>query len=131
MAAWRSRVSTCPATKLRVFQDADQVVETVYRATRLLPADERFGLQAQIRRAAVSVTTDLVEGASRRTTSQFVQFVEAAIGSASEVKYLLTLSARLGVWEAAAVEQLNTRYTHVVRSLQKLIDSLDPQDRRP
>ena len=114
--------------KLRVFQEADDVVLAIYRVTRLLPSDERFGLVAQIRRAAVSVPCNLVEGSARTTTRHFLQFVEVALGSGSEVRYLLALAVRLGYLEASAVEPINSRYASIIKSLQKLLVSLRSAD---
>jgi four helix bundle protein len=64
--------------KLRVFQQADELVLRVYHATRSLPPDERFGLQAQIRRAAVSAASNLVEGCGRQKTREYQHFVTIA-----------------------------------------------------
>jgi four helix bundle protein len=115
---------------LRVFREADDVVVDVYQVTRGLPGGERFGLTSQIRRAAVSVPSNLVEGAARTTTRHFLQFVETALGSASETRYLLTLSVRLGLLESSAIEPVTLRYTIIIKSLQKLLDSLRTVDRR-
>src|SRR2546425_12773073 len=73
--------------KLRVFQMADDLVVRVYHATRGLPVEERFGLQAQIRRAAVSTASNLVEGCARRKTGEYLQFVNVSFGSAAETRY--------------------------------------------
>ena len=115
--------------KLRVFDLADELVLDVYRVTAQLPPEERYGLQAQIRRSAVSAAVNIVEGCARRTTRDYVHFLSIALGSASEARYLLDLAVRLGFLAASANESLEPRYRELVRSLQRLIDSLDQPPR--
>src|SRR3954451_19367853 len=90
--------------KLRVFQLADALVVTVYRATSSFPAEERYGLQSQLRRAALSVATNIVEGSARRTTREYVHFLNVANGSTAEALYLLEMAARLGLLAGRATE---------------------------
>lgn len=110
--------------KLKVFDLADELVVEVYRATRGFPVEERYGLQAQLRRAAVSVPTNIVEGCARNSEKDYLHFVDVAIASASEVRYLLRLSGRLGILQKASEEALVRRYDDLIRSLQRLLSSL-------
>ena len=110
--------------KLRVFSLADELVVAVYRCSGTLPAEERYGLQAQLRRAAVSVPTNIVEGCARRSTKGYLHFITIALGSASELRYLLRLAPRLFTM-GEDYERLATRYEELVRSLQRLVDALE------
>jgi four helix bundle protein len=110
--------------KLKVFDLADELVVEVYRATRGFPVEERYGLQAQLRRAAVSVPTNIVEGCARNSEKDYLHFVDVAIASASEVRYLLGLSGRLGILQKTSQEALVRRYDDLIRSLQRLLSSL-------
>ena len=108
-------------------QVADELVLEVYRRTRRLPPEERYGLQAQIRRAAVSVPTNLVEGCAQRSTKDYLHFVVLSLGSASEVRYLLGLAHRLGMLSADDHAELVARYGELIRGLQRLLDALRPE----
>jgi len=108
--------------KLRVFILADELVIQIYHETRGFPQVERFGMQAQIRRAAVSVPCNIVEGCARRTQGEYVNFLHIALGSGSEVRYLADLAGRLGFLEQAASRALTEKYGDLVRGLQGLID---------
>jgi four helix bundle protein len=111
-------------SKLKVFHLADELAVDVYRATRGFPVEERYGLQTQLRRAAVSVPTNIVEGCARNSERDYLHFVDVAIASASEVRYLLGLSARLGILQKADHEPLVHRYDDLIRSVQKLLSAL-------
>jgi four helix bundle protein len=117
--------------KLQAFVLADALVVDVYRATRSFPAEERFGLQSQLRRGAVSVAANLVEGSSRRSLKDYLHFVGIAIGSASEVRYLVELAVRLQLADAQEAKRLISGYTRVIRALQALITSLKAEARGP
>ncbi len=111
--------------KLKVFHLADELVVDVYRCTRSFPIEERFGLQSQIRRATVSVPTNIVEGCARKTLKDYLHFMNIAMASASEVRYLLQLSHRLGFLAHADHPDLEERFNALIRSLHNLIQALD------
>ncbi len=112
-------------SKLTVFHLADDLVPEVYRCTRGFPAEERFGLQSQLRRGSISVPANIVEGCARRTTKDYLHFMNQALGSASEVRYLLGLACRLGFLTADVWKPLETQYEGLVKGLQALLNSLE------
>jgi four helix bundle protein len=91
-----------PHQRLDVWRDAMDLVELVYVFTSALPADERYGLSAQMRRAAVSVPSNIAEGAARRSTPELIRFLSIARGSLSELDTQLLLASRLGFAEPEA-----------------------------
>lgn len=110
--------------KLKVFHLADELALEVYRTTAGFPPEERYGLQAQLRRAAVRVASTLVEGSARRTTKDYLHFVNMSLASASEVRYLVTVAGRLSLMESNTSDGLHDRYDELVRGLQGLTNAL-------
>ena len=108
---------------LKAFQLADQLALVVYKATAAFPKDERFGLTAQLRKAAVSCVSNIVEGAARNTEADFLHFLDMAIGSAREVEYQLSLAYRFGFLPSDA---LKPQSLEVCMVLTGLIQSLRP-----
>jgi four helix bundle protein len=111
--------------KLRVFHIADQLVMEVYRASSGFPTSERYGLQSQLRKAAVSSAANIVEGSARRTDREYVHFLNIALGSAAEARYLCDLSGRLKFVAAPDGESLEKRYKELCAALAALMNSLD------
>jgi four helix bundle protein len=83
-------------TKLRAFELADESAIMIYRITRDFPKEETFGLTFQMRKAVVSVVSNIVEGCSRNSQSEYLRFLEIAFGSLRELHYQFSLSYRLG-----------------------------------
>ena len=111
--------------RLRVFQSADSAVGAVYRISQGFPVCERYGLQAQLRRAAVSVPCNIVEGCARRSPLEYLNFLNMATGSAAETAYLIDLAHRLGFVTAADHEPVAARYADIVSGLKSLVTSLE------
>jgi len=110
--------------KLHVFQSADALLLRVYRISKVFPVEERYTLQAQLRRAALSAATNIVEGSARRTTREYLNFCNIASGSATEARYLADVSRRLGYLPELEAEELVTAYTELSAKLQALIASV-------
>ena len=83
--------------KLIVWQKADELAVLSYKYTDGFPKREMFGLTSQIRRAAISVTSNIVEGYNRKTKREFKRFLDISLGSLAEVEYLFELSRKIGV----------------------------------
>jgi len=88
---------------LRVWQDAMALVRRVYEFSKQFPADERFGLTAQIRRCAVSIPSNIAEGAARSSRKEFVHYLMIARGSLSELDTQLRIAHDLGFADASAL----------------------------
>ena len=82
--------------ELKVWQRSHALVLELYQFTRRFPADERFGLTSQLRRAAVSVPTNIAEGTKRLGKQDYARFLNIAEGSLSETEHLVMLSCELG-----------------------------------
>jgi four helix bundle protein len=109
---------------LTAFSLADDLALKVYGLTTRFEPTEHYGLRLQIRRAAVSVPTNIVEGAARESQAEFLRFLEIAFGSSREVVYLADLSHRLGFLECAGAERLTTDGNRVAATLGALRRSL-------
>ncbi|HEY5617120.1 MAG TPA: four helix bundle protein [Vicinamibacterales bacterium] len=111
--------------RLRVFNEAHELVLAIYEETRNFPRDEWFGIRAQIRRAAVSTASNIVEGSARRGSREYGNFVNVARGSAGEVSYLVVLAAELGYLSASAGERLPVKCDRLVPQLESLVQKLE------
>lgn len=111
---------------LLAWREAMSLVETVYRDTGNFPRDEVFGLRAQIRRAAVSVPSNIAEGSGRNSPGELRQFVGIACGSLAELETPLELAARLGFLDADATAIRQTdRVAKLVNALRRSMTRAD------
>jgi four helix bundle protein len=110
--------------KLRAFILADELVLAVYKATKSFPKEELFGLTSQLRRAAVSIASSIVEGSARSSSADYVRFLDIAFGSLREVEYQLTIAARLDYSDQVTSETLAAKADETARVLAGLIRSL-------
>ncbi|HXQ27176.1 MAG TPA: four helix bundle protein [Candidatus Acidoferrales bacterium] len=93
--------------ELKIWQKGMALTKEVYRVTERFPAAEKYGLAAQLRRAAVSVPSNIAEGQARRGTREFLQFLSHASGSLAELETQVLLSVDLGYRGAADVSSIS------------------------
>jgi four helix bundle protein len=109
-------------TKLRAFELADQVATAIYRCTANFPREEQFGLTSQMRRAAISVPSNIVEGCARDSNSDYIRFLDIAFGSLRELEYQASLAHRLGY--LSDYESLAALITETSKVLAALVRAL-------
>ena len=110
--------------RLRVWHVADQLAHEVYTTTKAFPRSEQFGLITQLRRAALSVPTNLVEGQARKGRREFKQFVAVALGSLAEVEYLLEFSLVEGFLSDGAYQSVESTRKEAGRLLWGFYEAL-------
>ena len=111
-------------TKLRAFELADKLALATYEQTRSFPREEVFGLTSQLRRAAVSIASNIVEGAARFSEAEYLRFLDTAYGSAREVEYQLGLAFRLGFLSEPSHRELSALSIETSKVLNGLLRSL-------
>ena len=107
-------------TDLKVWQRSHQLTLEVYRITASFPSAERFGLTAQLRRAAASVPTNIAEGSKRLSNQEYSRFLNIAEGSLVETEYLLMLSRDLGYLALNSSEVMLNEVGEIARMLSGL-----------
>lgn len=117
-----------PHKKLEVWKKSMSLVFEVYRLTKLFPPEEKYGLVPQIRRAAVSIPSNIAEGAARNTRKEFANFLHTAQGSLSELDTQLEISLGLSYLTTESLEPLRTLTEIVDKMLTGLIKSLKSKE---
>jgi len=110
--------------ELKVWQKAYELCLRIYKVTTTFPKEERYGLTSQIRRAAVSIPSNIAEGYGRKSTGEYIQALYIAYGSQCELETQILLSGDLGFIESKTLRQLQERVEEVERMLKGLIKSL-------
>jgi four helix bundle protein len=110
--------------KLDVWHKAIDFADLVYNKTRAFPSDERFGLTNQLRRAAVSISSNIAEGSSRSSKSDFARFVEIATGSVFEVVSQAFIAHRQSLLSEDQFQKIYTDAEELSRMLSGLRKSL-------
>jgi len=109
---------------LDVWKDGISFVTKVYKMTSSFPKEEMYGITSQIRRAAISIPSNIAEGAARKTTNEFRQFLYIALSSAAELNTQLIISHNLEFMDKDNTDKLNSDLDSLSRRIQGLIKSL-------
>lgn len=107
--------------KVDAWNRALDLSKVVYDLARGFPGDERYGLSSQLRRAVVSISSNIAEGCGRRTSKDFVSFMYNAIGSLKEVESELFVAEKLGYIEMVDVEKLVEELEEIGRMISGMI----------
>lgn len=116
--------------ELVVWQKAFQLCTNVYQLTKRFPSDERFGLTTQLRRAAVSIPSNIAEGYNRSTTRDYLRFLWIANGSLAEIETQLMLAGELGFAARGDLSETLESVAEVDRILRALMRSLKAKERK-
>ena len=109
---------------LKVWQKSHELALEIYRVTFKFPKEEIYGLTSQVKRAAISVPTNIVEGNSRNTTKDYINFLYTSRGSLEELRYLILLSQELEFMKADVHEGLESRCAEISLMINSLINKL-------
>lgn len=112
---------------LEVWQIARSLVVSIYQLTKTFPKEEIYGLTSQIRRAAISIPSNIAEGRGKRTTGDFIRFLNVAYGSSAELETQLLISQDLDYVDETTLIPILNRLHQINRMLNGLINSLEKQ----
>ena len=117
--------------ELKVWQKAYNLCIEIYKITRTFPKEELYGLTSQIRRAAVSVPSNIAEGYGRKTTPEYLRSLYIAYGSSCELETQILLSGDLGLMKVEALNKLQADLGEVERMLKALIKAVENKHLNP
>ncbi len=107
---------------LNVWKESLELVEIIYNFTKHFPKEEIYGLSFQMKRAAISIPSNIAEGANRNTKKEFVQFLYIALGSASELETHIYIAKKLGFLKD--IENILLKLTKIRKMINALINSM-------
>ena len=110
--------------QLKVWEKSHQLALAIYKVTKKFPKEEVYGLTSQIRRASISIPTNIAEGCGLNTDKGFARFLQIAMGSASETEYQLILAHDLEFLSQATYEDLHNDVTEIKRMVASLLKTL-------
>lgn len=111
---------------LIVWQKSMDLVERVYRMTGVFPNDEMYGLSSQVRRAAVSIPSNIAEGQARKSTAEFLHFLSIAQGSRAEVETQTLIAQRLGYVTQSQITEIISLLEEISKMINTLRAKLKP-----
>ena len=110
--------------ELKFWQLSRTFCKDIYLITKSFPDEEKYGLTSQLRRAAVSVPSNIAEGASRKSNKDFNRFLMISLGSCYEIETQLLLSCDLGFIDKNEIEELNNTLHQIIKMMSRFMSSL-------
>ncbi|MGB2728789.1 MAG: four helix bundle protein [Halobacteriota archaeon] len=111
--------------ELKVWQKGIELVEMVYKSTATFPEEEKYGLSAQMRRAAVSIPSNIAEGHLRKTAKDFKQFIAIARGSCAELETQIIISYKLGFIQEDNFSNLSSKIDELSKMLSSFYSKIN------
>ncbi len=112
-------------TKIKAWQLSDELALSIYKATERFPKSEIWSLTSQMRRAAVSVPANIVEGSARKNRKEYLQFLYIAISSLAELNYYIRFAKEVGYLAIKRYEELWAKSQESLKTLQGLISYIE------
>ncbi|MEY2923602.1 MAG: hypothetical protein RLZZ337_142 [Bacteroidota bacterium] len=113
--------------KLKVWEEAIELVAEIYKEAAKYPKEEKYGIISQIQRASVSIASNIAEGSARGTNPDFIRFLYISKGSIAEVITLLFIAVELEITNQDSVDELTKKLIYIDNSIFKLINTLNKQ----
>jgi len=111
--------------RIRAWQLSDELAFSIYKTTKHFPKEEMWGLTSQMRRSAISVPANIVEGSVRNHKKEYVQFLYTALGSLAELGYYVDFSSRIGYLNDTELKDLSGLHEQTSKTLRALINYIE------